>query len=695
MQHLFIRKTLFGFVGLLLVVSLLGNPGGVGTVDADGGNRIYLPAVVNEVNAIQSSGVVFGPNATWKYFDKGTSPGSNWFAPGFNDGSWAAGSAPLGYGYGNERTTVSFGPNSSSKYITTYFRKTFNIDNAASITSMSFDLLRDDGAVVYLNGKEIYRTNMPSGTVGNTTLASACADGTVKSTIKPSDLVNGANTLAVEIHQCKGSSSDITFSLSLNATVGSTAPEPTAQPTATPPPATAPTPVPTTAPTQAPTLPPSTGKSYYVSTSGSSSNDGSSSRPWSLAHALGHPSALRAGDTIWVRGGTYSGNYVSRLRGSSGAPITVRAYPGERATLRKSSESPVLEIHTSQYVNFWGLEITASYSTRSTSRSKETYGIRVNQGSTAQSSHVNFINMVVHDVQSQGFGWWQNLVNSEIYGTLVYFNGTDQLDHGIYFHNVSGTKRLVDSIINDNASHGLHGYAETAEKGLNNLYLEGNTFFNNGSVGYTTTKSQYGILKRNILIGGLTQTKNPTVTNNYTYYPGSAGTALNIGYNAGSTGAKITNNYLMGGNMVLGGTNSSVTMTGNTVYAPGGTSGFSQSSYSNNSWLSSKPTGLKMFVRPNKYEPGRANITIYNWSKSSSVSITSAQLSGVAIKSGDQYELRNAQNFYGDVITGTYNGTSISVPMTGRSVAQPVGLSFKPASTFPEFGTFVLIVTGK
>jgi hypothetical protein len=157
--------------------------------------------------------------------------------------------------------------------------------------------------------------------------------------------------------------------------------------------------------------------------------------------------------------------------------------------LRNTASKPVLEIKSTHYVNFWGLEITASYSTRSTSRSEETYGLRVNQGSSTQSSNVKFINMVIHDVQAQGIGWWQNLTDGEIYGSLFYFNGTTQLDHGVYFHNVSGTKRLVDNIINDNASHGLHGYAETAEKGLNNLYMEGNTFFNNGTVGYTTTKA--------------------------------------------------------------------------------------------------------------------------------------------------------------------------------------------------------------
>jgi hypothetical protein len=283
-----------------------------------------------------------------------------------------------------------------------------------------------------------------------------------------------------------------------------------------------------------------------------------------------------------------------------------------------------------------------------------------------------------------GFGWWQALVNSEIYGSLIYFNGTGKLDHGVYLHNVSGTKYLSNNFIFDNASHGVHGYAETAEKGLTNIVVDGNTVFNNGTIG--------GTLKRNILVGGLTRTINPVVTNNYTYYYGSSGDALNLGYNAGSSGGKVTNNYFAGGAVVLGGGYSSLTMTDNFAYAPGGFSGFSTGSFSNNTWTTSKPSNVKYFVRPNKYEANRANITIYNWTKQGTVSISAASLAGVKIAAGQTYELHNVQNFYGDVVTGVYNGSAINVPMTGHSVAQPVGGISKPPTTFPEFGAFVLIV---
>jgi hypothetical protein len=701
MQGLSIKKTILALVGSLLVISMTAYSGVRNPVDAEGGNqKIYLPIIAkSNVVLTASDTTFFGVNATWKYFDKGTVPGSNWMAAGFNDTAWASGSAPLGYGNGGERTVVSYGSNAEQKYTTTYFRKTLTVDNPASITNLAADLSIDDGAVVYLNGHEVIRSNMPSGAVGNGTLSANCNE-TLNTTIAiaPGNLVAGTNTIAVEVHQCSLNSSDLAFSLVLHgSTGGGVTPTavptiaPTQAPTAVPTiaPTQAPTAVPTVAPTAQPTVPPTTGNVYYVSPSGGSGS-GSMSSPWSLQYALNQPSSLRPGDTIWVRGGKYSGSFASHIKGASGASITVRAYPGERATLTNSS-SLVLDIEDTYYVNFWGLEITSSYSTRSASRSESAYGIRVNQGTS--SHHVKFINMVIHDVQAQGIAWWQALKDSEIYGSLFYFNGTTQLDHGIYFHNTDTTKTFVNNIVSDNASHGFHGYAETTDKGLNNLYMEGNTFFNNGSIGYNTTNGTYGNYKRNILVGGLVATNNDTITNNYTYYPGSSGTSLNLGYTAGSTNSKVTNNYFAGGNFVLGGGYTNLVLTGNTVYAPGGFSGFSTSNLPNNTWLTSKPSGVKVFVRPNKYETNRANITIYNWAKQSTVAVPAANLGGIAIRAGSRYELHNAQNFYGDVISGTYDGVAIQAPMTGRSVAQPVGLSFKPASTFPEFGAFILIVT--
>jgi len=69
---------------------------------------------------------------TWKYLDNGTDQGTAWRAVAFNDAAWSSGASQLGYGDGDEATVVSFGPSSTNRYPTTYFRKTITMPNPIS-----------------------------------------------------------------------------------------------------------------------------------------------------------------------------------------------------------------------------------------------------------------------------------------------------------------------------------------------------------------------------------------------------------------------------------------------------------------------------------------------------------------------------------------------------------------------------------
>jgi hypothetical protein len=431
-----------------------------------------------------------------------------------------------------------------------------------------------------------------------------------------------------------------------------------------------------------------TGDSFYVQPNGSPSGDGSVNNPWDLQTALNHPSSVKPGDTIWLRGGDYVGQFVSHLKGDVNKPITVRQFPGERAILE--STGLVIDIQDTVYVDFWGFEIASNDNPRDPdTRPLWGFGVRVHQGEV--SHHIRFINMIIRDMPAQGFGWWIANTDAEIYGSLIYHNGVTELDHGIYTKNQTGTKRIEDNFIFDNASHGIHAYSSTDDT-LNNFVMEGNTIFNNGSIGYNTVNHNYGTFKRNILLGGYVRVNNSTIKDNYTYYPGTSGQSLNLGYNAGSSNVNVQGNYLMGGQVQLGGSYSGLNMQNNTIYASS-LLGFTASQFPNNTYNSSKPTGVKIFVQPNKFEINRANVTVYNWDKNTTVNLSAADLAGFSIPNGAHYELRNVQDYFGDVITGVYNGSSISIPMTNHSVEQPLGLSFKPATTFPEFGGFVLTYT--
>jgi len=199
-----------------------GNPGTIYYTLNDDDPRMQGGAIDPNAEMFQSSTLsqtLVSTGSTWKYLDDGSNQGTAWRAPGFNDTSWASGAAQLGYGDGDEATEVESGPD-NSKFVTTYYRHTFNATGVASYTSLSLELQRDDGAVVYLNGNEIARSNMPNGTITHLTNAAGVAGGDDETTlfgfdIAPGALTEGSNTLAVEIHQVSGTSSDTSFDLRL------------------------------------------------------------------------------------------------------------------------------------------------------------------------------------------------------------------------------------------------------------------------------------------------------------------------------------------------------------------------------------------------------------------------------------------------------------------------------------------------
>ncbi|RYD53347.1 MAG: DUF839 domain-containing protein [Sphingobacteriales bacterium] len=165
--------------------------------------------------------VVFPRNSTWKYLDNGSNQGTTWQASSFVDTSWASGAAELGYGDGDEITVVGFGPSATNRYPTTYFRTSFTLTALPTANQqILLRLKRDDGAVVYINGTEAYRVNMPSGTPLYSTYASVSVAGTDESTffesiLSSSALQLGVNTIAVEVHQDRANSSDLSFDLEL------------------------------------------------------------------------------------------------------------------------------------------------------------------------------------------------------------------------------------------------------------------------------------------------------------------------------------------------------------------------------------------------------------------------------------------------------------------------------------------------
>ncbi len=276
------------------------------------------------------------------------------------------------------------------------------------------------------------------------------------------------------------------------------------------------------------------------------------------------------------------------------------------------------------------------------------------------------INMIVHDT-SQGVSAAEAATDGRIYGCLFYYNGYQAPDrghgHGIYAQNLGSTsKPIYDNIIFQQFGWGIHAYAEGGH--LDNFDFQGNISFNNGGLS--------GSWHANILLGG-TQHKatSPKLISNYTYNtdhdelqrprlrrraaprPRSptttspAQTALDdqqlqldddhrqhvLRHHLGVLAIGLPEQHLLR--------------------------------------LRRRPTGVKVFVRPNAYEAKRAHIVVYNWDLQNTVAVN---VSGI-LSPGDGFEVRNAADFFGaPVLTGTYSGGSITLPMNGLSVATPIGV---------------------
>ena len=167
-----------------------------------------------------TSRTLLGTGSTWSYRDDGKNLGTAWRKPSYDLTGWKRGAARLGFGGDGEKTTLQSGAWPAHP-TTTYFRTTFDAGSSVSaVDGLRLKALVDDGAVVYLNGKEIWRTNLPSGTISSSTRASTTVSGSDEQTwknasVSDSALRPGKNFLAVEVHQVAPTSSDLALDLSV------------------------------------------------------------------------------------------------------------------------------------------------------------------------------------------------------------------------------------------------------------------------------------------------------------------------------------------------------------------------------------------------------------------------------------------------------------------------------------------------
>ncbi|MHC4455494.1 MAG: purple acid phosphatase family protein [Planctomycetota bacterium] len=191
------------------------------TVEIDG-DSLTFTALEPDGTVLDSFHILVSAGSIWKYLDNGVDQGTAWREVSFNDGTWPSGAAQLGYGDGDESTIIDYGADPTNKYPSYYFRHSFNVADASKYESLRLKVIRDDGIVVYLNGAEVFRNNMPDGLISYGTWATSAVGGDDESkwyetNIDASYLVNGKNVIAVEVHQADPASSDVSFDLQLIA----------------------------------------------------------------------------------------------------------------------------------------------------------------------------------------------------------------------------------------------------------------------------------------------------------------------------------------------------------------------------------------------------------------------------------------------------------------------------------------------
>jgi serine/threonine-protein kinase len=451
----------------------------------------------------------------------------------------------------------------------------------------------------------------------------------------------------------------------------------------------------------------------FVAANGKATNPGTKIAPVDLSTVLLAKKALRPGDIVWLLPGTYrappdaNNTFLAALQGAPDRPITIRALPGKRVTLASR-----LDVRGGHLV-FWDLEITdPDYITR-TEAGIGTNPVLVN----VYAPKVKLINLHVHD-GPMAFGLWTPATDAEVYGCVIHDCGYLAPDRaaggGMHMQNAQGTKRIVDNVLFHSLAWNIYAYTQKGH--IDGLHLEGNFTFGAGT-------RKPGQPMANILIAGAPPADRITLLDNCTYHSRAAESAVALqleSFGRESNGTcLVKGNAFMGGHGVQIGRWQKAEVTGNTMWGPRVCASvtppdgqLANYQWNNNTyvltgqaapWLiagksagariadwqklgfdaqskclegkDGRPRGTQVFVRPNRYESGRAHVAVYNWERQPSVEIDLSRV----LKKGARFAIFNVQDdlYTKPSATGVYDGKPVRVPT-------------KSSATAPDFEAFLV-----
>ena len=388
---------------------------------------------------------------------------------------------------------------------------------------------------------------------------------------------------------------------------------------------------------------------WYIGPKGTPQGAGTRESPWDIESALlGNP-AVRPGDTVYLLAGTYrrrpKENFEVRLAGAEGKPVHVRPAPRERAII----DGGLLVQEPAAHLWIRELEILVTEpqpekpvgpGSHPEGFTRPWGGVHTQNDPERGGRHCKFINLVIHDCR-QGMSLWAGTRHVEVYGCLIYDNGWKAVDrghgHGIYTQNKEDVQTVADCIFagGPDGTYGLHAYG-SAKAYVDNYLVEGNILYHCGP----------------LMIGGGRPSRHIRVLNNCLY-----GASLRLGRGAPSEDCEVRGNVVVNGELSI--------------------VRFKEVARDDNLVLgekTSRPAGARVVLRPNKSDPSRAHLAIFNLGKKPAVPVDP----GAFLKAGDRYRLMNPKDFFGKpVLAGAYDGEPIAIPVAG------------------EFGAFVLLKEAK
>ncbi len=370
-------------------------------------------------------------------------------------------------------------------------------------------------------------------------------------------------------------------------------------------------------------------RQFFAAPDGKAGNPGTMAAPWDLASALGGGQKVQPGDVVWVRGGTYQGKFEIKLAGKEGAPVHVRAWPGERATILDSKTSVA---EPSKHLWLWDLEIACSAPVEKRRTDKAGShpddlpggdGLNIYAGTGCR-----FINLVVHDNIGNGIGWWVGSTDSEMHGCLIYNNGWTAPDRGhghcIYTQNKDGTKTISSCIMSVPAwggSYTMHAYG-SSRAFISNYLIEDNVACERGP----------------FLVGGGSPSRDIKVFRNYLH-----GVDMRIGYGAENEDCEVRDNVVASGRISIE-KYRKVVDEGNVKKLP----------------------DQRAVLIPNKYDPRRAHVVVFNGAKAPAAAVDVSAF----LKPGEAFRLMDPKDFFGKpVLEGKGAGKAVAVPMRGEFAA--------------------------